>query len=1626
MSSNKNTLDTSYLINILNVIFPILIKDDMNLLLDGIDKVINLIKIKFNFSNREDILWKQLKQNNDRDIKAIVQMLLPFVNDTKEDATKKLKNLSTLNDLYTKKIDGDYYYTNSQYNRAVIIDDTNIIERPYTRDYFQHHLQLLLMSIEMSSNKLYVNWTDVVPITMDQYSNNSLYKLTVDKLSKKILPEFLNGYIDMTNGLSTADIYNTISNLLFNQIKNEKWLIYDLFIEKSTVPYIKYLDKVLDLRNIHNKVSWSHLFEQDRLKFKSMWESFLNSNDRSDNTITVDFYFFFKKYYKKASKLLADGLLKETNSTIEMEDDRCDPFSKKIITEAKQGIQFVPIEDIYAFFYDQINLLKRTWYYYLLYKKNVNIIGSFVVDNITVNITPKNIYNFSKSLTYDLIGDSYTELPRLFNTVPNDSLLEKIKHRIYNVEHRIYNDYTWFNINCYYKRLYPDLPTYNYPNINKTMYEKIQASLAEIIFETMIYAGYLSEVNPNSNITDKNSISKIIGNDDRAIINYQRNQMKKTHFTTNRIKYENFAYYYLTGLTYGELPEIVNENYTKKYFDFITDETIWQFTYAMDWISQINFYHHYANNRVSYVTGSTGVGKSTQVPKLLLYAQRILDHNTKGKIVCTQPRISPTTGNAKAISREMGVPIVEYSNVFKKEIHTSNYFIQYKHSEYNHVDNEITSFLRIVTDGTLLSEINRNPYLCRSSKSNDILINNKAPDFIRKYDSGNIYDIVIVDEAHEHNANMDVILTLMRDAAYVNNSLRLIIVSATMDDDEPIYRRYYRFINDNKLYPLSSYIKENIFDRANMDRRIHISPPGSTTQFKIDEIPPSKIDAMTLNENNYLKAGIDKTIFVVNKTTSGDLLLFMAGKSDIIESVIEINKRTPSNVICLPFYSEMSEEDKLFTENIATTLPNYIRYKEDVLLDKSVVNRSVPKNTYKRSIIVATNVAEASITLPKLRYVIDTGYAKVNTFDPISGTNRLVTLPISQSSSLQRKGRVGRVASGEFYYLYDKEKIAKNKTMYKIADSDPSDLIISLISKTVNDIIFTQSDFNDIGKLKLSFTYSLIENIIKKQYNLINGMEKYFYNYYGRDSGTFEIEQAKYFDVTHEEHINIDRTFISILGGKAITGLAELSIFDGRGRYFIIHPDENIVHRHPITGIFMSLKTSPSINPSYYYYMIKQNKIDTMLGIDLNLDKKIDQKIKLTSKVLLSKVISVKILRSIEKLLRLDIIESTPVPFFTEENKRSTKGEVIYRNKNYTHLSQSYSLIHSLGSTLNIDILNNFSNLIWFLHGVANKIDMDVIAVLTMMTVAVSPKKFSDKKYGEKFRILHRNKYGDIYFYFNLWSRLKSISQIKDIFEQNDLTNLVNKFPEKKSQFINKSMTNIDDYLIFKKLYDRNKLNTSDEIYYYIETYTPDVNITSDITAILKNFASSNYLSYDILMDFFKKMILVNLNIAKKKFMSTYATKESDRDFLILETVKNNFIFPKIFNDYTTHNKYNNWYTFLDSYLSVYFTNGLIRSKQSYYSFNALDVNDNIYIDADNTLDSIYPYVVYHTFDMTNDNTVSIITAINIEYIIKANPQYFSKLENNNKIKKYLKQFDMDNYNSAMGKFKNKVLELLE
>ena len=250
------------------------------------------------------------------------------------------------------------------------------------------------------------------------------------------------------------------------------------------------------------------------------------------------------------------------------------------------------------------------------------------------------------------------------------------------------------------------------------------------------------------------------------------------------------------------------------------------------------------------------------------------------------------------------------------------------------------------------------------------------------YDYGeeNKYDIIIVDEAHEHNVYMDFILTIAKNSLYLNNSLKLIIISATIDEDEPIYRRYYREINDNIMYPLnlgSDYsldLQDNkVVEKKFIDRRYHISPPGKTTLYVIQDIYLQNVEFTNDNVKDSEIAqteSINQALKIARSDPNGEVLLFSIGMGEIKKIVNELNDKLPPGNVALPYYGTMDMKYKDIIQNINKEIKNIHNYRSDIANDwglEFISNKEVPEGLYKRAIIVATNVAEASVTIPRLK-----------------------------------------------------------------------------------------------------------------------------------------------------------------------------------------------------------------------------------------------------------------------------------------------------------------------------------------------------------------------------------------------------------------------------------------------------------------------------------------------------------------------------------------------------------------------------------------------------------------------------------------------------------------------------------
>lgn len=1137
-----------------------------NMLFKYLDKIIVYISIKFQIFE-QDVYEKQLRQNNYRDVKGILSLLLPYIDD---DANTKKKNIKSLNDIYVKKQSSSsptssnittsepkYEYSNLQYGRCIRSPNGQHHEINFDESHLLNNFILLKQTILSIANKLYVNWVNIRPISLEKYMDSVLFNVTLAYHRNHMIPisDVTKPNPSAYNGLYIGDFYDTIANNLFNSVKNIKWTIYNTSRTKEygTIPYLLLLNSVIPIQNCADNIVWNSLSTQDKTTFTESWRILASTISSSTSIkqftnltlqrLTKSLIIFFNKYYTNLTKAIHDKeYVKFTlNDDQQLNEENLHQLNVRA-TRIDESIRSLHPRHMYAYIRDTIQKLKLTWYYVrLAHKTNkLKTIKEFSNDGISLrpNLTAenkkqesrgmslKNIYNYSKSLTHYTQKSQYLPYPTHWKSLTHaDKLI--IQKRI-NWAPTIRNSnetMKWFNISRYVIRTFKldklskHRRSERIIGHNNNIITNVMAIITDVVFEIMIRAGTLSEFVSDTKITDE---SRFISTSSNVRRQKQIDVLKQRVFYNNdpdpeinNIDDWNKSYYFLTSQTYSELSPIKYKDKNtgrlkeQTYFEHMTTGTnsAWCFMYALDWVSQIAFFHKYMNNRVMFVTGSTGVGKSTQIPKLLLYALKAVDYKNTGKVVCTQPRVSPAVGiPVGAVSPQMGVSIFEYNESLKTDIKTSNYNIQYKHQKGNHVSNINNLMLRFVTDGTLYHELKANPILKKTFKQD-------AGDFT--YSDKNIYDIVIVDEAHEHNINMDLILTMMKYPLQYNNDIKLVIISATMGDDEPAYRRYYRDINDNKKYPFDTLLSQYNLDRINVERRLHISPPGQTTRFTINEY----------YQPNKTPEEIALDILKTGGTNGGDILLFQPGTREINTTVGYLNSNTSSDVIAVGYHAKIDQTLRDQIERLNADNKKFFR---------------VPGNTagpFKQIIIVATNIAEASITIPTLKYVIDTGVQKTLIYDYTTSTPTLQKTLISESSRLQRKGRVGRVSNGTVYYTYEENSRKHIKTQFNIAVSDVNDHLFDLLrSSTKNSPLFTQS--SDPNNINTSLTYltayqSGIEKMLQKQYFI----KRQYNNYYGNPS---QYDYSNYTPVaTYYED-----------------GYSRDTLIDASGQFYIIHPDE--------------------------------------------------------------------------------------------------------------------------------------------------------------------------------------------------------------------------------------------------------------------------------------------------------------------------------------------------------------------------------------------------------------------------------------------------------------------------------------
>ncbi|XP_063404918.1 uncharacterized protein LOC134688289 [Mytilus trossulus] len=223
------------------------------------------------------------------------------------------------------------------------------------------------------------------------------------------------------------------------------------------------------------------------------------------------------------------------------------------------------------------------------------------------------------------------------------------------------------------------------------------------------------------------------------------------------------------------------------------------------------------------------------------------------------------------------------------------------------------------------------------------------------------YSCIIIDEAHERSIYTDLLLGMIKTSLTKRPELKVVITSATIEPEI--------FVNFFGTCPVLKI---------------------AGRMFPVDVIWPTENEA----EEDYKSAALKKTVYVHEKEQSGDILTFLTSPLEIEKCCNNFEKtfKDTNNFICLPLHGRLQpqEQQKVFE----------------------------PSPVGKRKIVFATNSAETSITIPGIKYVIDTGVAKEMLYDPQKNINALNVTNITRSSAEQRKGRAGRTEPGKCYRLY--------------------------------------------------------------------------------------------------------------------------------------------------------------------------------------------------------------------------------------------------------------------------------------------------------------------------------------------------------------------------------------------------------------------------------------------------------------------------------------------------------------------------------------------------------------------------------------------------------------------------------
>ena len=398
-----------------------------------------------------------------------------------------------------------------------------------------------------------------------------------------------------------------------------------------------------------------------------------------------------------------------------------------------------------------------------------------------------------------------------------------------------------------------------------------------------------------------------------------------------------------------------------------------------------------ADHQVIIVSGETGSGKTTQLPKICMQ----LGRGVAGMIGHTQPRRLAARSVADRIAHELGQSVgrdpgqvVGYQVRFTDEVGP-------------------TTLVKLMTDGILLAEIQSDPMLRR-------------------------YDTLIIDEAHERSINIDFILGYVARLLPARPDLKVIITSATIDSDR--FARHFgtwegepgrgRLVEpapvievSGRTYPVevryrplgpqapSSYTSEASSAIKNETVETTDVTEAGPLQLVLED-PDDELATLGygMGEDIDVETAICHAVDELSAEGDGDILVFLPGERDIRETEAALLDHLKGR-------GRRAGDDKGARPGDIEILPLYAR------LTAAEQHRVFEPHRLRR-VVLATNVAETSLTVPGIRYVIDPGLARISRYSNKTKVQRLPIEPVSRASANQRAGRCGRVAEGVAIRLY--------------------------------------------------------------------------------------------------------------------------------------------------------------------------------------------------------------------------------------------------------------------------------------------------------------------------------------------------------------------------------------------------------------------------------------------------------------------------------------------------------------------------------------------------------------------------------------------------------------------------------